>query len=160
MSHPASYLWIRCKDCFTILHNERGQERHGNYINGFPERNLIQINLVILEQKLCGVLLTLNLLSGFFINFTQQKVPRGTLKFYLFFEKKSHLWQFELFGLLFNVWLSVIKDIIWCLFIEINIQHRVIWFCEKASLRIYCIILCECRSLNFKNWWLNTLGKC
>ena len=87
MSHPASYLWIRCKDCFTILHNERGQERHGNYINGFPERNLIQINLVILEQKLCGVLLTLNLLSGFFINFTQQKVPRGTLKFYLFLEK-------------------------------------------------------------------------
>ena len=87
MSHPASYLWIRCKDCFTILHNERGQERHGNYINGFPERNLIQINLVILEQKLCGVLLTLNLLSGFFINFTQQKVPRDTLKFYLFLEK-------------------------------------------------------------------------
>ena len=87
MSHPASYLWIRCKDCFTILHNERGQERHGNYINGFPERNLIQINLVILEQKLRGALLTLNLLSGFFINFTQQKVPRGTLKFYLFLEK-------------------------------------------------------------------------
>ena len=30
MSHPASKLWIRCKDCFTILHNERDQERHGN----------------------------------------------------------------------------------------------------------------------------------
>ena len=47
-----SQLWISCKDCFTILHNERDQERHGNYIlnygnyiifyyNGFFERNLI-----------------------------------------------------------------------------------------------------------------------
>ena len=41
MSHSVSQLWVRCKDCFTILHNERGQERHGNYINGFSERNLI-----------------------------------------------------------------------------------------------------------------------
>ena len=53
--------------CFTILHNERGQERNGNIINGFSERNLIQSNLVILEQKWYGVLLTLNLFSGFFI---------------------------------------------------------------------------------------------
>ena len=67
MSHSVSQHWIRCKDCFTILHNERGQERHGNYINGFSERNLIQSNLVILEQKWYGVLLTLNLFSGFFI---------------------------------------------------------------------------------------------
>ena len=59
MSHPASQFWIRCK------------ERHGNYINGFSERSLIQCNWVILEQKWDGVLLTLNLLSGFFINFTQ-----------------------------------------------------------------------------------------
>ena len=71
MSHPASQFWIRRKDCFTILHNERVQERHGNYINGFSERSLIQSNLVILEQKWDGVFLTLNLLSGFFINFTQ-----------------------------------------------------------------------------------------
>ena len=80
--------------CFTILHNERGQERNGNIINGFSERNLIQSNLVILEQKWYGVLLTLNLLSGFLINFTQQKGSRGTRKFYLFvlfvvFEKIS-----------------------------------------------------------------------
>ena len=71
MSHPASQFWIRCKDCFTILHNERVQERHGNYINGFSERSLIQCNRVILEQKWDGVLLTLNLLSGFFNNFVQ-----------------------------------------------------------------------------------------
>ena len=38
--------------------------------NGFSERNLIMGNLVILEQKWYGVDLTLNLLSGFFINFT------------------------------------------------------------------------------------------
>ena len=41
MSHPASQLWVSCKGCFTILHNERGQKRHGNFINGFSERNLI-----------------------------------------------------------------------------------------------------------------------
>ena len=40
------------------MHNEKGQERHGNYINGFSERNLIQSNLVILEQKWYSVLLT------------------------------------------------------------------------------------------------------
>ena len=56
MSQPASQLWIRCKNCFTILHNRR---------------NLIQSNLVIFEQKLDGGLLALNLLSGFFINFRQ-----------------------------------------------------------------------------------------
>ena len=55
MSHPALQLWIGCKDCFTILHNEKDQERHGNYINGFSERNLIQAYLVILEQKWYGV---------------------------------------------------------------------------------------------------------
>ena len=71
MSHPVSQLGIRCKDCFTILHNERDQGRHGNYINVFSERNLIQSNLVILEQKWYGVLFTLNLLSDFFINFAQ-----------------------------------------------------------------------------------------
>ena len=37
MSHPVSQSWVSCKDCFTILHNERGQERHRNYINGFYE---------------------------------------------------------------------------------------------------------------------------
>ena len=26
---------ICCKDCFIILHNERGQDRHGNYIYSF-----------------------------------------------------------------------------------------------------------------------------
>ena len=31
--------------------NERGQERHGNYINIFSLKNLIQSNLVILGQK-------------------------------------------------------------------------------------------------------------
>ena len=34
----SSQLWIRRQDCFTILHNVRGQERHGNYINGFCEQ--------------------------------------------------------------------------------------------------------------------------
>ena len=71
MSHAASQLWICCNDCFTILHNERGRERHGNNFNGFSERDFPQSNFATLEQKWYGFLLTLNLLSGFFINFTQ-----------------------------------------------------------------------------------------
>ena len=42
MSHPVLQLWISCRDCFTILHNKRVQERHGDYINGFSERNVIE----------------------------------------------------------------------------------------------------------------------
>ena len=49
MSHIALQLWICCKDCFTISHNKKGQERHGNYNNRFPEGNLTLRNLVILE---------------------------------------------------------------------------------------------------------------
>ena len=61
----SAQLWICCKDRFTIFHNERGQERHGNYINGFSEKNLFQGNLIILAQK-WYVLITLGLLSVFF----------------------------------------------------------------------------------------------
>ena len=65
-AHPTSQLWICCKDFLTILHNERGQRKHGNYFNVFSKRNLIQNNLVILAQKWYGILMTLDLLSGFF----------------------------------------------------------------------------------------------
>ena len=58
------------------------------------------------------------------------------------------------------MWRILYLDIIWCLRMEVNIQHRVKWFCEKASLKICYGILCESRSLNVKNWWLNLLGKC
>ena len=35
-------------------------------------------------------------------------------------------------------------DVMWCLCVEVEIQQRVIWFC-KTSLRIFYIILCECK---------------
>ena len=35
-------------------------------------------------------------------------------------------------------------DIMWYLCLEVKIQQRVIWFC-KASLRICCISLLECK---------------
>ena len=48
MSHPVSRKDVRSHNSgsavrivFSILHNERGQERHWNYINDFSERNLI-----------------------------------------------------------------------------------------------------------------------
>ena len=47
----SSQLWIRCKNCFTILHNERGQERHESYINVFSEKNPIWGNSIILPKN-------------------------------------------------------------------------------------------------------------
>ena len=44
----SSQLWIHSKDCVKMLHNEKGKERHGNYINRFSEKNLIWGSLVIL----------------------------------------------------------------------------------------------------------------
>ena len=42
MLHPVSQLWISFKDCFTILHNESGQERHGNLMV-FPKEILFRV---------------------------------------------------------------------------------------------------------------------
>ena len=61
----SSRFWICCKDCVTMLPNEKGKERHRNYINGFSEKDLIWGNLVILAQKWC-ILITLDLLQVFF----------------------------------------------------------------------------------------------
>ena len=41
MSHPVSQLWICYKDCFTILRNERGEERYGNLM-GFQKEILFR----------------------------------------------------------------------------------------------------------------------
>ena len=45
----------------------KGPRETWELYNGFSERNIIQSNLVILEQKWYGALLILNLLPGFFI---------------------------------------------------------------------------------------------
>ena len=106
MSHPASQLWIRCKDYFTIFYSERDQERHANYINGFSEKNLIQ-QFVHFGTKMGWCPLNFESALRFLYQFYTIK---GTWKFYqLFFEKKSHLWQFDLSRSFFNVWLGVAK---------------------------------------------------
>ena len=43
---------------------------------------MVLSNLVVLAQKWYGVLRTLDVLSGFFIDFAQKKGPKGTWKFY------------------------------------------------------------------------------
>ena len=97
-SHPASQLWIRCSDSFTILHNERGQKRHGNYINGFFKRNLVHSNLVILKKKWCGVLITLNLLSGIFLFFYNKRDQEVHENFIGYFLRKNLIWGNLLFS--------------------------------------------------------------
>ena len=87
----SSQLWICRQDCFTILHNERGQERHGNYINGFSEKNIILGNLIILAQK-WYMLITLDLLSVVFLilhNKRGQELHQNCISC---FSSKSLIW--------------------------------------------------------------------
>ena len=94
MSHPASQFQIRSKDCFTIFYGERGQERHGNYINSFSERNLIQSNLVISEQKQYDVPpLTLNLLSGILLILHNKRDQELHKNFISCFLRKNPIWS-------------------------------------------------------------------
>ena len=75
MGNPHNFLCIHHQDCFTTLHNGRGQERCGNYV--FCEKNLIQGNLVILAPKWYA-LITLDLLSVFFLVLHNKRGQRGT----------------------------------------------------------------------------------
>ena len=43
-------------------------------------------------------------------------------------------------------------DIMWCLCVEVKTQQKIGWFSERASLRICCIILFECKG----PWMLKT----
>ena len=127
MSHPVSQLWISCKDCFTILYNERDQERHGNYINGFYKRNLIVFRAIwSLWNKngmassslwICSQVLLLILLKN------RKQVVHENL-FSCFFEEKSFLGQFDLFKSFFNVWLDVVK---------IEPGHCTYWIFKKSG---------------------------
>ena len=94
MSHPASQLWISCKDCFTILHNERDQERHGNYINGFFERNLIVFRAIwSFWNKNDMMSSSLWICSQvFFINFTQKRYQEVHEIFFSCFLRKNFFW--------------------------------------------------------------------
>ena len=86
MSHPVSQLWISCKDYLTILHNERGQERHGNYFNGFSERNLIVFRAIWSFWNKNGMVpLHVESALRFFINFTQKRDQKVHEIFFSFF---------------------------------------------------------------------------
>ena len=62
-------LWIHFKDCFAMSHNKRGEERHGNYINGFSEEKNNFGQFGHFGPKSC-ILITLDLLQVF-LNFAQ-----------------------------------------------------------------------------------------
>ena len=42
MTHLVSQRWIRWKNCFTILHNERVEERHGFILVTFLKKKLFR----------------------------------------------------------------------------------------------------------------------
>ena len=90
MSPPVSKLWISCIDCFTILHNERSQDRHGNYINGFSERNLIVFRAIWSFWNKNGMVpLHVESALRFFINFTQKRDQKVHEIFFSCFLKKN-----------------------------------------------------------------------
>ena len=70
---------------------QRVQEVHQSYINGFLEKNLIQGNCAILDQKWLDVI-TLDLVSGFFLKFCIMKSSKRcmTIMLTVFFE--TFLW--------------------------------------------------------------------
>ena len=72
-----SQLMIRCKDYFKTLHYERGQERHGNCINGFSEKKTYLGQFGHIGPKMVRPHHFGSTLS-FFFNFPQNKGPRGT----------------------------------------------------------------------------------
>ena len=86
----SSQLWICCKDCVTMLHSERGKERYGNHINGFSEKTFWG-NLVILAQKWC-VLITLDLLEGFFKILDSERGKEVSENFISCFSRKNLIW--------------------------------------------------------------------
>ena len=98
----SSQLWNHCKDCVTVLYNERGKERHGNYINGFSGKkfNLGQFGHFGPKMEHPH---NFGSASDFFLilhNARGQEVHEILL---VVFEKKSHLGQFDLFRPFFTV---------------------------------------------------------
>ena len=117
ISHPASKLWIRCSDWFIILHNERGQERHGSYINGFSE-SLIHSNLVILEQKMVSRPLNFESALRFFLlilhNKRDQEVHENFISCFL---RKNLIWGNLIFSGHF-----LMLDWVWSKLSQVNVS--------------------------------------
>ena len=40
-----SELWVGSKNVFLLLHNERGQETHETYVNGFFKRGMVGVRM-------------------------------------------------------------------------------------------------------------------
>ena len=82
--HILLCILMRCKDCFTILHNKKSQERNENYINVFSERNRTPSNFVILTQKWYGLFVTFDLLSDLILdNKRDQEVHENFISCFL-----------------------------------------------------------------------------
>ena len=169
----SSQLWIRYKDCVTILHNERGKERHGNYNNGFSEKknNLGQFGHFCPKMvrphnfgSVSGIFFILHNERGEEVNenfvscFSRKNLIRNNLIFLGYFLLFDWAWS-KLLQVTVTIGplnshdiIRILKqsghvfsgkrfcdgyfmDIMWHLCMEVNIQQRVEWFCEKASLR-------------------------
>ena len=116
MSHPVSRQDVRSHNSgsavrivFSILHNERGQERHWNYINGFSERNVIVSRAIWLFWNKNGMVSS-SLWHWFFYQFYSRKGTKSYMKFFLVVSWETiSFGQFDLFRPFYNVWLGVVK---------------------------------------------------
>ena len=128
---------------FLILHNDRGREVHKNFISCFSRKNLIRGSLIILRNFL--------LFDWAWSKLIQATVTIGSLNsqgmiFFMittgFLNSPDMIRILKQSGHDFSVKRLCdghLMDLMWCLRVEVNIQQRVEWFCEKASLRISII---------------------
>ena len=146
---------------FKILHNERGWEVHKSFISCFSRKNFIWGNLIFLGlfllfdwawSKLIQVTVTIASLNGqgmiSFMITTGSLNSQGIISFTI---TTGSLNSQDMIRILKHDFSGkrlcdgYFMDIMWCLCMEVNIQQRVEWFCEKASLRICCVILFDCK---------------
>ena len=88
MAHPASQHWIRCEDCFTIFHNESGQEI---ILMDFL-KEIYSEQFCHFGKKWYGHLITLDLLSGFFMILHNKRDQEVHENFVSCFLRKSLIW--------------------------------------------------------------------
>ena len=94
----SSQFWIDRKNFFLILHNEKGQQVDKSNNTGLCQKNFFQDKWAILCPKMAhpdnsGSALRI------LLRFCRIKGDNRCMKILLFFEKKFHFGQFDLFNL-------------------------------------------------------------
>ena len=127
---------------FSFFNFARGQKVHEKFISCFPRKNLIGGNLIFLGHFLLfgwawSKLPTVTIGSLNSQDMISFMITTGSLDNQDMVRILKQLGHDSSGKRLCD---RYCMDTMWCLCVEVNIPQRVIWFCEKASLRICYII--------------------